>query len=409
MARTVILLMDSFGIGSAMDSNEYGDNGSDTLGHIVEQCAEGLADYPGKRAGTLKLPNLARYGLQKAAEESRKAKLAASLGYDGKIEGAYGYGIETSKGKDTISGHWEITGVPVTFDWGYFPNTVPCFPKELTDAFVRESKIPGILGDKHASGTEILDEYGEEHIETGKPIVYTSADSVYQIAAHEKYFGLQRLYEISDIARKLVDKYNIGRVIARPFIGEAKGAFSRTGNRHDISCPPPTPTLLDDLKKAGGRVVSIGKIADIFANCGITKKVKATGMEELFSKTIDEFKIANDNTLVFTNFVDLDAVFGHRRDVKGYAWALEYFDSRLPELEKLLKKGDVIVVTADHGCDPTWQGTDHTREHIPILFYGPDIKSMNVGGRNSFADIGQTIAKFMNLPALKYGTICPIF
>jgi phosphopentomutase len=292
------------------------------------------------------------------------------------------------------------------FDWGYFPRTIPTFPKELTEAFIRETKVPGILGDKHASGTEILDELGEEHIRTGKPIVYTSADSVYQIAAHEKYFGLEKLYKICDIARKLVDDYNIGRVIARPFIGEKKGAFSRTGNRHDISLPPPAPTLLDDMKKTGGQVISIGKIADIFANCGITKKVKGTGIEELFNKTIEELKTAKENTIIFTNFVDFDAVYGHRRDVKGYATALEYFDSRLPELERLLKVGDMVVIAADHGCDPTWKGTDHTREHIPILFYGPNIKPANLGGRRTFADIGQTIAKFMNLPPLKHGIPC---
>jgi phosphopentomutase len=234
MAKVAILLLDSFGIGGAVDADKYGDTGSDTLGHIAQQCAKGLCNIPGKREGSLKLPNLAKLGLEKAAEESSKAKLAASLGYSGKIEGAYGYGLEVSKGKDTPSGHWEITGVPVTFDWGYFPKTIPCFPKELTDAFIKEAKLPGILGDKHASGTEILDEYGEEHIKTGKPIVYTSADSVYQIAAHEKHFGLERLYEICEIARELVDKYNIGRVIARPFLGEKKGSFERTGNRHDI-------------------------------------------------------------------------------------------------------------------------------------------------------------------------------
>ncbi|HJO93670.1 MAG TPA: phosphopentomutase [Victivallales bacterium] len=410
MKRTVILLMDSFGIGCSEDAEIYGDQGSDTLGHIVDQCCEGTAKGTVKRGiKPLHMPNLSRLGLQKAAEESRKNKLSASLGYEGKIEGAYGYGIEQSKGKDTPSGHWEIAGVPVMFDWGYFPRTIPCFPKELTDAFIKKTGVPGILGDKHASGTEIINELGDEHVKTGKPIVYTSADSVYQIAAHEEHFGLERLMEICDIARKLVDKYNIGRVIARPFIGDKNGNYERTGNRHDIAIPPPAPTLLDHLKKSGRNVVSIGKIADIFANYGITKQVKANGLEALFNTTLNELSEAKDSTLIFTNFVDFDAVYGHRRDVSGYASALEYFDNRIPDLEKILKPGDLIIVAADHGCDPTWEGTDHTREHIPILMFGPDIIPNNLGGRKTFADIGQTIAKHMNIKPLENGTVCDIF
>ena len=408
MKRAIILLTDSFGIGGAEDAGAYGDEGSDTLGHIVEECAAGKTDDSGLRKGPLQLPNLARHGLQKAAEESRKAPLAHSLGYDGEIDGAYGYGIEQSKGKDTPSGHWEIAGVPVMFDWGFFPKTEPCFPKELIDEFIKETGVPGILGDKHSSGTVILDELGEEHIKTGKPICYTSADSVFQIAAHEKHFGLERLNEIGDITRKIVDKYNIGRVILRPFLGEKAGEFERTGNRHDIAIPPPEPTLLDVMKESGGNVVAIGKIADIYANCGVTKKVKNPGLENLFNSTIDELKQAGDQTLIFTNFVDFDEKYGHRRNVAGYAAALEYFDSRLPEFEKLLQPGDLVIVAADHGCDPTWQGTDHTREHIPVLFFGPGIKSGSIGGRQTFADIGQTIAAHFGIKSLKAGTACDI-
>ena len=414
MKRTVILILDSFGIGASADAANYGDKGSDTLGHIVDKCASGTTTGTVKRdKGSLFLPNLARLGLEKAAEESRGAKLACSLGYDGKIEGAYGYGIETSKGKDTPSGHWEIAGVPVMFDWGYFPKTVPSFPEELISEFIKRTGVPGILGNKHASGTDILDELGEEHIKTGKPIVYTSADSVFQIACHEKHFGLEKLMKICDISREILNEQEkalgcIGRVIARPFIGEKKGEFARTGNRHDIAVQPPEPTLLDSLKKLGGEVISIGKIADIFANFGITKKIKATGLDDLFNKTVGEIKTAKDNSLIFTNFVDFDAVFGHRRDVSGYAWALEYIDSRMPELEKILQPGDLVVIAADHGCDPTWKGTDHTREHIPILMFGPYIKAGTIGGRKSFADIGQTIAKHMGLPKLPHGTACDI-
>ncbi len=409
MKRAVILLTDSLGVGCSEDADEYGDVGADTLGHIVDDCVAGKTDDSGLRKGPLTLPNFARYGLQKAAEESRKAPLSHSLGYDGEIQGAYGYGIEKSKGKDTPSGHWEIAGVPVMFDWGFFPKTVPCFPKELIDEFIRETGVPGILGDKHSSGTVILDELGEEHIKTGKPIVYTSADSVFQIAAHEGHFGLERLNEIGDIARKIVDKYNVGRVILRPFLGEKPGEFERTGNRHDISVPPPEPTLLDYLKESGGNVVSIGKIADIYANCGITKKVKSPGLENLFDSTLKELKEAGDQTLVFTNFVDFDEKYGHRRNVAGYAWALEYFDKRIPEIEALLQPGDLVVVAADHGCDPTWEGTDHTREHIPILMFGPGIKPINLGGRSSFADIGQTLAAHFGIKPLKNGKACPIF
>ena len=408
MKRAVILLTDSLGVGCSEDSVKYGDTGSDTLGHIVDECAAGKTDASGFRKGPLQLPNLARFGLQKASEESRKVPLSHSLGYDGKVEGAYGYGIEQSKGKDTPSGHWEIAGVPVMFDWGFFPKTIPCFPKELIDEFIEKTGIPGILGNKHSSGTVILDELAEEHIKTGKPIVYTSADSVFQIAAHEKYFGLERLNEIGDIAREIVNKYNIGRVILRPFLGEKLGEFERTGNRHDISVPPPEPTLLDYMKDSGGNVIAIGKISDIYANSGITKKVKSPGLSNLFDSTLAELKDAGDRTIVFTNFVDFDEKYGHRRDVAGYASALEYFDSRLPELEALLQPGDLIVVAADHGCDPTWVGTDHTREHIPILMFGPGIKPVNLGGRSTFADIGQTLATHFGLKPLKNGTVCPV-
>jgi len=415
MKRVIILILDSFGIGSTADSDKYGDKGSDTLGHIVERCAEGTATGTVKREKRpLTLPNMARLGLEKAAEASRGKPLAHTLGYQGNIKGAYGYCIEKSKGKDTPSGHWEIAGVPVMFDWGYFPNIIPCFPDKLINEFIKRTDVAGILGNKHASGTEILDELGEGHIKTRKPIVYTSADSVFQIACHETYFGLDRLYNICEIAREILNEFEkeigcIGRVIARPFVGEKKGQFSRTGNRHDIAVEPPEPTLLDSLKKNGGEVVSVGKIADIFANCGITKKVKATGLEDIFNKTIAELNIAKDNTLIFTNFVDFDANYGHRRDVTGYAWGLEYIDGRLPELEKMLQPEDMVIITADHGCDPTWKGTDHTREHIPVLMFGPEIKPLAFGERLTFADIGQTIAEYMNLPKLNHGTVCNIF
>jgi phosphopentomutase len=410
MKRTVILLLDSFGLGGAEDADKFigetpegehfDDVGANTLGHIAQQCAAGKAEEG--RSGPLKIPNLNRLGFGRACE--------ASSGYfpeglDAAVEpvSAYGFARELSTGKDTTSGHWEITGVPVEFEWGYFKKKKESFPQELLDEFIKRGNIPGILGNCHSSGTVILEELGEEHIRTGKPIVYTSADSVFQIACHEEHFGLQRLYELCELARELVDKYHIARVIARPFIGTDSSNFARTGNRHDYSVPPPKPTLLDKMKASGGEVVSVGKISDIFAGQGITKAIKATGIEELFDASLNALKESGDQTIVFTNFVNFDADYGHRRDVSGYAAALEYFDARLPEILDVMEEGDLLVLTADHGCDPTWKGSDHTREHIPVIFYGKSIEAGPVGGRDTFADIGQSIASYHGLPALDFG------
>ena len=263
--------------------------------------------------------------------------------------------------------------------------------------------MPGVLGEKHASGTVILDELGEEHIASKKPIVYTSIDSVFQIAAHEEHFGLECLYDVCEIARTLVDEYNIGRVIARPFVGVRKGEFYRTGNRRDYTTPPPQDTLLDKLKTAGRAVISIGKISDIYAHQGITQSHKANGNDALFDRTVEVMRSAPKGSLVFANFVDFDSVFGHRRDIKGYAEALGAFDKRLPELEACLQDGDRVIIAADHGCDPSFPGTDHTREHIPVLCFGPNISSKFIGRRDSFADIGQSIAEHLGIPPLLHG------
>ena len=268
--------------------------------------------------------------------------------------------------------------------------------------FIQQANLPGVLGDKHASGTTILEELGEAHIQTGKPIVYTSADSVFQIAAHEQHFGLERLYQICEIARNLVDEYQIGRVIARPFIG-SPGAFKRTGNRRDYATLPPALTLLDYLKNAGREVIAIGKIGDIYAHQGPTQTIKADGNMALFDATLDAMKTAPSGSLVFTNFVDFDSSYGHRRDVAGYAQALEQFDARLPELYALLKPEDIIVIAADHGCDPTFPGSDHTREHIPVLVYGKQLSGRFIGRRDGFADIGQSIAKHLSISPLDHG------
>ncbi|URQ61425.1 phosphopentomutase [Pantoea alhagi] len=403
MKRAFIMVLDSFGIGASKDAEKYGDKGSDTLGHIAQACFKGEADKG--RQGPLHLPNLTALGLGKAAEAST-GTFPPGLDPQAEIIGAYAWAQELSSGKDTPSGHWEIAGVPVLFDWGYFSDTENSFPQALLDTLVERAGLPGYLGNCHSSGTVILDKLGEEHMKTGKPIFYTSADSVFQIACHEETFGLQRLYDLCEIAREELDKgdYNIGRVIARPFVGDKAGNFERTGNRHDLAVEPPSPTILKKLvEEKQGEVISVGKIADIYAHVGITKKIKATGLDALFDATVKEMAQAPDNAIVFTNFVDFDSAWGHRRDVAGYAGGLELFDRRLPELMAQVKEGDILILTADHGCDPTWHGTDHTREHIPILIYGPGVKPGFLGGRDTFADIGQTVAKYFGLSDMEYG------
>jgi phosphopentomutase len=394
--RAIILVLDSFGVGATADADKFGDVGADTFGHIAAVRAE-------SDAGPLKLPNLAKLGLFHAGQESTGA---FHPGHDPDIEviGAYGHAAELSSGKDTPSGHWEIAGVPVLFEWGYFTGKDGAFPAELLSELIERADLPGVLGNCHASGTTIIAELGDEHVASGKPIVYTSADSVFQIACHEEAFGLERLYELCDIARELVDKYNIGRVIARPFIGDGPETYARTGNRRDLTTPPHAPTVLDKLAESGGEVVSVGKISDIYAHMGITKKIKASGNEALFEATLDAMREAGDRSIVFTNFVDFDMLYGHRRDVDGYATALEYLDGRLPEIIDLMGEGDLLVLCADHGCDPTWPGSDHTREHIPVLAYGAGVSAGSLGRRDSFADIGQSLATHFDLAPMDYGT-----
>ena len=391
MRRVIILMMDSFGIGGAKDASAFGDEGANTLYNIS------VAN------GGLEVPNLNALGLGKAAflSSGKKADIRGTANID--IASKYGVMQEISKGKDTSSGHWEMAGVPVLFDWGYFPKEYPSFDDKLIASIVEESGINGVLGNVAASGTAIIEEFGEEHIKSLKPIFYTSADSVMQIAAHEKYFGLENLYKLCEIAFEKVKPYNIARIIARPFEGEKKGEFKRTKNRHDYSVTPPAPTVLDKLKQNGGEVVSVGKIRDIYAGSGITKAVKASGLEELWDQTLNEVKLAKDNTIVFTNFVDFDMVWGHRRDVKGYAQGLEYFDKRLPELIEILQDDDIVFITADHGCDPTYKGTDHTRENVPVLMFGKNLTNAELGVRQTYADIGQTISTYFNLEPMGYG------
>ena len=401
MKRALLLVLDSLGIGASADAERFGDAGANTLLHIAEACARGEADNRG-RQGPLHLPNLARLGLGHATALSGGV-FPPGLRADGPVEGAWGYARELSSGKDTPSGHWEIAGVPVLFDWGYFPAPEHSFPPELLNALITRGGLPGTLGNCHASGTAIIERLGDAHVRSGQPILYTSADSVLQIAAHETRFGLERLYALCELARELCNPYGIGRVIARPFLGDSAAHYRRTGNRRDYAVPPPAPTLLERLCASGGQVFAVGKIGDIFAHQGISRQYKGDGNAALFDATLQALADAPDNTLVFSNFVDFDMLYGHRRDTAGYAAALEAFDQRLPELLAQMGPEDLLILAADHGCDPAAPGSDHTREHIPVLAWGNGVSAGSLGERETFADIGQTLAAFFGMPPCTHG------
>ncbi len=402
MARAILIVLDSVGCGGAEDAAAYGDEGSDTLGHIAEACAEGRGDRDGLRSGPLHIPNLARLGLSHACEASTGRPLAGVTRPE-IPQGRYGYGVEVSQGKDTPSGHWEIAGCPVPFKWGYFTALENTFPPDLVTAIIREGALPGILGNKHASGTAVIDELAEEHIRTGKPICYTSVDSVLQIAAHEEHFGLERLYALCKKVRVLVDPLRIGRVIARPFVGTTETGFTRTGNRKDFAIPPPDETILDRMVANGRPVVTVGKIGDIFAHRNTGEEIKPFGNAAMFAAALEAFERLPDGGFCFVNLVDFDTEYGHRRDIPGYAAALEAFDRDLPKLEALLKPGDLTVITADHGNDPSWPGSDHTREHVPILAFGPGVAAGPIGRRESFSDIAATLGDWLKLGAVGPG------
>jgi len=396
MARAFILVMDSVGIGGAPDAEAFGDVGSNTFGHIAQWCADGRADIKGVRSGTLNIPFLEQIGLGLAAKMAC-GELPDGLNPNPEIIGQYGCAAELSTGKDTISGHWEMAGLPVDFDWGYFTDKTNSFPQSLLDDLIAQGGLPGILGNCHASGTQIIEDLGLEHIKSGKPIVYTSADSVLQIIAHEEHFGLERLLDLCEIARKLVDSYNIGRVIARPFVGDAPDNFIRTGNRHDYAVPPVGPTLLDKVVEADGQVYAVGKVSDIFAGRGVSHKLPASGHRALMDATRKAADTAGDGSLIFTNFVNFDMDFGHRRDVPGYANALEDFDIMLADFTQTLRPDDLVIITADHGNDPTWPGNDHTREQVPVLAFGPNIKPGPRGPHTGFTVIAHQISAHLGL------------
>lgn len=386
--RAFIIVLDSFGIGSSADAAAE-DQGANTLLHIAE-------NYP------LRIPNLCSLGLNEALKLSC-GQYAQGLPVLKNFTGSYGYAVEKSAGKDTPSGHWEMAGLPVLKDWGYFSAINNTFPDHLLNDLIQQANLLGVLGNCHASGTEILMELGEKHIKTGKPIVYASADSVFQIAAHEEHFGLERLYQICQIARQLIDPYRIARVIARPFVGESAQTFKRTGNRRDIGIPPYAATLLDHVIQSGHHVFTIGKVFDIFSGQGITKKLKGSTNAESVASLRQAQQEAQPGDFIFANFNDFDTLYGHRRNVTGYAEALEEFDRQLPQFIAGMQPGDFAIITADHGCDPTWLGSDHTREHVPVLAFDSSLASKSLGRREGFADMGQTIAQYLNLAPLQHG------
>lgn len=397
MARAIIIVIDSFGIGHAPDAEKFGDISANTFANLAQ------AFYDEKQQA-INIPNLSALGLVAACKQASNRTFPYIGGKPEK--GAYGYAAEISTGKDTPSGHWEMAGVPVLFDWDYFSKRTESFSDELLEKIYLKTGVHCVLGNCHASGTTIIEQHGEEHMRTGSPICYTSADSVFQVAAHEKSFGLDNLYTYCEQVRELLDdeKLNIGRVIARPFIGNNSNSFSRTGNRRDYSVLPPEPTVLDKITEMKlGDVISVGKISDIFAHQGISVKTKATGLPALIDATIDHIKSSQNSSIIFTNLVNFDQDYGHRRDPIGYAKALEYFDSRLPEIYQYLNDDDILFLTADHGCDPTWPGNDHTREYVPQLVYTNTIHSVNLGERTTFADLGQTIAELFNTSKMNYG------
>lgn len=369
--RICLLVLDSAGIGEMPDAARWGDAGADTLGHILE-------------SRKVNLPNLRQMGLGNITP-------LRGLAPENHPTASFGKCTLKSNGKDTTTGHWEMAGIILKTG---FPTFHDGFPTRIINTFVADAKIPGILGNYAASGTEIIKDLGEEHVATGKPIVYTSADSVFQIAAHEEIVPIDRLYEICEIARKILHgEDEVARVIARPFLGKTAADFKRTENRHDYAVPPPGDNLLPLLQNAGLDVVCIGKIASIYDSMGVTEDLTAKNNEQTIDQTINALN-ADSRGLIFSNLVDFDMLYGHRRDTEGYAKALEHFDVRLPEIIAALNEDDLLIMTADHGNDPTKEGSDHTREYVPLLVYGKNAKAgINLGTRQSLSDIGQTIAE----------------
>lgn len=380
--RAIIIVLDGFGVGELPDASKYGDEGSNTLKGIYEKY-------------DLKIPNMKNMGLYNIEGIDINEKEETTIA-------AYGKLAEKSVGKNSPVGHWEISGYITSPGFTTYPNA---FPQKMIDEFINITGVKGILCNEVGSGTEILKKFGEEHIKTGKPIIYTSADSVFQIAAHEDIISVEELYEICRKTRKLLDKpeYNVGTVIARPFVGTNAENFTRTYNRKDFESNTFGRTMLDVIKENGKDVVSIGKIEDLFSMRGITKNYHTQGNVDGIERTIEEIKKDTEG-LIFTNLVDFDMLYGHRNNIEGYAKALEYFDSKLPEITKNMKDTDMLIITADHGNDPSTPSTDHSREYTPILVYGKNIKeNVNIGIRSTYADISATILDILKMPKLENG------
>ncbi|MGP9789407.1 phosphopentomutase [Roseinatronobacter sp. NSM] len=391
MARAFLVVLDSVGCGGAPDAADFGDEGANTLGHVIAACAQGQAQDG--RSGPLQVPVLDALGLGAAV---RLASGMATPGLAAPPSGLWGAATETSRGKDTPSGHWELAGVPVPWDWTYFPRQVPAFPPDLVAQICALAGTDGILGNCHAAGIPIVRDLGAQHLRTGWPICYTSADSVLQIAAHEDAFGLARLHKLCADLAPLLHAMRVGRVIARPFAGSEAAGFTRTPNRRDFAMPPPAPTLCDWVQGAGGQVHAVGKISDIFSGQGITHQHKGQGDGALFDHFLRLLADTGDGSLTFCNFVEFDTLYGHTRDVSGYARALERFDKIAAQALARLRQGDMLVITADHGNDPTAPGTDHTRERVPVLVAGYGAGQI---GQCAFADVAASIAAHLGVPA----------
>ena len=399
MARAFLVVMDSVGIGGAPDAGTFfngdlPDLGANTLAHIAQACADGQAEEG--RTGALSLPHLEQLGLGAAI------RLASSMplpGFDAEPQGRWGCAAETSRGKDTPSGHWELAGLPVPWDWHYFPDTTPSFPSELSAMVAEVAGTDGILGDCHAPGTAIIDRLGAAHMQSGKPICYTSADSVFQIAAHEESFGLDRLLQLCQAIAPHLHGMKVGRVIARPFVGDAQTGFHRTTNRRDYAITPPSPVLTNWVQDAGRPVHALGKIGDIFSMQGIDTLQKGTDAD-LMKHLAEHVDTAADGSLTFANFVEFDSLYGHRRDISGYARALEWFDGEIGKILNKMRDGDLMLFTADHGNDPSWPGTDHTREQVPVLIAGLGAGCL---GQVAFADIAVSVAARLGVPSQGVG------
>lgn len=375
MKRAILVVLDSLGVGELPDAHEYGDVGSHTLDNIYKVC------------GNLHINNLEELGIGNIEGVNGPNKAD-------KPKGSYGRAMELSKGKDTVTGHWEIGGVILEKPLNTYPEG---FSEEIINEFLEKTNQKGILGNVVASGTEIIKQLGAEHVKTGYPIIYTSADSVFQIAAHEEIISIDELYKMCEIAREmLVGDKAVGRVIARPFVGE-EGNFTRTSNRRDYALNPFSKTMLEYLKENGKEVAAVGKIEDIYNKLGVTKAVHTKNNMDGVDKTLEYMKEVEEG-LIFTNLVDFDMLYGHRNDAKGYGKAIEDFDSRLPEIYNNMSDDDILIITADHGCDPTTDSTDHSREYIPVLVYGKKLKEgVDLGTRKGFTDIGKTILDFFNI------------